>query len=78
MISYLVRGRDSHETSRQTDALLTGKPVPVSGKAGGAFGDHPVQPQPLQERAVNANGGGIPQVRGLFRCLDGLHLCPLR
>ena len=73
-----MEGGDCIERSRQTAACLAGEPVPVPGKAGGAFGDHPVQPQPIRKRAVNPNGGSVPQVCRLFRCLDGLHLCSLR
>ena len=42
-----MEGGDCVERSRQTAACLAGEPVPVPGKAGGAFGNHPVQPQPL-------------------------------
>lgn len=61
-----MEGGDCVERSRQTVACLAGEPVPIPGKAGRTFGHHPVQPQPIRERAVNANGGSIPQVRGLL------------
>ena len=61
-----MEGGDCIERSRQTAACLAGEPVPVPGKAGGAFGDHPVQSQPIRKRAVNANGRSVPQVCGLL------------
>lgn len=42
-----MEGGDYIERSRQTAAYIAGEPVPVPGKVGGAFRDHPVQSQSL-------------------------------